>query len=47
MRAVVALFAQKKFSIPLDTRTLEEQYEFEVSLFEARLSRFSVHSDFF
>jgi hypothetical protein len=27
------LFAQKKLSNVLDTRTLEEQYEFEVSLF--------------
>jgi hypothetical protein len=30
-------FAQRKFSILLDTRTLEEQYQVEVSLFEARL----------
>jgi hypothetical protein len=37
-RATVTLFfAQRKFSILLDTRTLEEQYQFEVSLFEARL----------
>ena len=36
-RASSLLFAQKKFSIVLDTRTLEEQYQFEASLFEARL----------
>jgi len=30
-------FAQRKFSILLDTRTFEEQYQVEVSLFEARL----------
>src|SRR5437899_12214151 len=37
IRAAVAPFAQRKFSILLDTRTFEEQYQFEVSLFEARL----------
>jgi len=34
-------FAQRKFSILLDTRTLEEQYQVEVSLFEARLPHLS------
>jgi hypothetical protein len=37
MKAAVAPFAQKKFSILLDTRCREEQYQFEVSLFEAKL----------
>jgi hypothetical protein len=37
IKAAVARFAQGKLSILLDTRTLEEQYQFEVSLFEARL----------
>jgi hypothetical protein len=37
MNPAVAPFAQRKFSILLDTRTLEEQYQFVVSLFEARL----------
>lgn len=39
------LFAQKKLSNVLDTRTLEEQYEFEVSLFRWT-SRYSVHTQF-
>jgi hypothetical protein len=33
----VAPLAQKKFSIILDTRALEEQYYFAVSLFGAKL----------
>jgi hypothetical protein len=37
IRAVVALFAQRKFSILLDSRPHKEQYEFEVSPFGARL----------
>ena len=37
MKAAFARFAQKEFSIPLDTCAREEQYEFEVSLFEAKL----------
>jgi len=35
--AEVAPFAQKRLSILLDTRTREEQYQFELSLFEAKL----------
>jgi hypothetical protein len=37
IKTAVATFAQRKFSILLDTRPLKEQYEFVVSLFEARL----------
>jgi hypothetical protein len=41
IKAAVALFAQKKFSILLDTPASEEQYRIEVSLFEARLQLLS------
>jgi hypothetical protein len=37
IKTAVAPFAQRKFSILLDTRPREEHYHVEVSLFEARL----------
>jgi hypothetical protein len=36
-RAADVLVAQRKFSILLDTHTLGEHYQLEVSLFEAKL----------
>src|SRR6267143_1111859 len=45
IRAAVAPFAQRKFSILLDTRTLEEQYQSRFRCLR-RDSRFSVHSQF-
>src|SRR5436309_13283103 len=45
IRAAVVPFAQRKFSILLDTRTLEEQYQSRFRCLR-RDSRFSVHSQF-
>ena len=44
INAEVASFAQKKISNLLDTRRREEQYQFEVSQFEAKLPLLSPYA---